>query len=110
MRLHTYLSAGALSILLLAPLSECLAQKKPIRATQSKLKKAAPGTYQLQVFTNKSEIAFSDEVLYWIEAERHATEERFLHLGEQAGVLIPSRKTISASGFKPLEEKIIRTR
>lgn len=88
--------------------SVCMLQAQN-NATPSKKtdKKAAKGTYQFIVTNTRSQVAFSEEILYEIERNRQEKEVKILQLGSQAKVKILSREEINAPGFIPIKEEII---
>lgn len=72
-------------------------------AAAGSAKEAAPGTYQLVRLTNKRTVSITTDALAEIERRRHATDEVNWLISPYAKVRIPSRRTIEAPGFQPLE-------
>ena len=77
------------------------------KKSDTKLQKAAKGTYQFIVENTKSQVAFSDEILYEVEKNRDDKEIKYLQLGSQAKVKILPRSVINSKDFVPLQEEII---
>lgn len=84
----------------------------PKNSTQNKLsvrseKKAAPGTYQFIVKTQKNQIAFTDDILFEIEKARDEKEIKYLELGAYIRIKILPRIIINTPGFKPFDQEFI---
>jgi len=65
--------------------------------------KPKEGTYQIIVQDSKETLAFSSEFLYGLEAERKENEDVTIEMGKNIFVFLPSRKSIVANDFKPLD-------
>lgn len=77
------------------------------KKSEVKVQKAAKGTYQFIVDNIKSQVVFSDEILYEVEKNRDEKEIKYLQLGSQAKVKILPRSVINSADFIPIKEEII---
>jgi hypothetical protein len=66
--------------------------------------KAASGTYQFIIIEPKYNPAFTTDILYFIERERHETQDRVISISNYVDLYIPSREKITKKDFLPLEE------
>ena len=66
--------------------------------------KAEVGTYQFIIIEPKGTPAFTTEILYFIEHERHQTQDRVISISNYVDLYIPSKEKITSKSFVPLDE------
>lgn len=76
-------------------------------ATKGSPRKAAKGTYQFIVSSQRAQVAFAEEIFYEIERVRDEKEVKYLQLGSQAKVKILPFSEINAPGFFPIKEEMV---
>jgi hypothetical protein len=80
---------------------------KPVSAQEeSKKPIGIEGTYQIQVLNTRALPLIPSNLEMLIKKERHATEEKFIKLGEQVRLKVLPLSEISKPGFKAVEKVV----